>query len=83
VFNGTTGQIQWIYSSRGNEELAERYDQWAKAYDADLEHDYAWQGPVFSTDLFAKHVPKDARILDAGAGTGLVGVVLTQKGIAI
>jgi len=73
-------KLQWIYSSRDNEELAERYDQWAKAYDADLEHDYAWQGPVFSTDLFAKYVPKDARILDAGAGTGLVGVVLTQKG---
>lgn len=73
-------KVQWIYSSRDNEELAERYDQWAKAYDADLEGDYAWQGPVFSTDLFAKYVPKDARVLDAGAGTGLVGVVLTQKG---
>ena len=73
-------KLQWIYSSRGNEELAERYDQWAKGYDADLEGDYAWQGPAFSTDLFAKHVPKDARILDAGAGTGLVGVALAQRG---
>ena len=34
-------KVQWIYSSRSNEELAERYDQWAKDYDADLERDFA------------------------------------------
>ncbi len=73
-------KLQWIYSSCDNEELAERYDQWAKEYDADLEHDFGWQGPEFTVDLFAKYVPRDARILDAGAGTGLVGVVLAQKG---
>ncbi len=73
-------KVQWIYSSRDNEELAERYDQWAKDYDADLERDFAWWGPEFAAGLFAKHVPKDAKILDAGAGTGLVGVVLAQKG---
>ncbi len=73
-------KVQWIYSSRDNGELAERYDQWAKDYDADLEHDFAWWGPEFAAGLFAKHVPKEAKILDAGAGTGLVGVVLAQKG---
>ena len=73
-------KVQWIYSSRDNEELAERYDQWAKDYDADLERDFAWWGPEFAAGLFAKHVPKEAKILDAGAGTGLVGVVLAQKG---
>lgn len=73
-------KVQWIYSSRDNEQLAERYDQWAKDYDADLERDFAWWGPEFAAGLFAKHVPKDAKILDAGAGTGLVGIVLAQKG---
>ena len=73
-------KVQWIYSSRGNEELEDRYDQWAKDYEADLESGYDWQGPAFSAELFAKYVSKDAKILDAGAGTGLVGVILAQKG---
>ena len=73
-------KVRWIYSSRDNEELAERYDQWAKDYDADLERDFAWWGPEFAAGLFARHVPKEAKILDAGAGTGLVGVILAQKG---
>jgi len=73
-------KVRWIYSSRGNEELEERYDQWAKDYETDLERDYDWQGPAFSAELFAKYVSKDAKILDAGAGTGLVGVILAQQG---
>jgi SAM-dependent methyltransferase len=73
-------KLQWIYSSRDNEELSERYDQWAKDYDNDLENDFAWRGPEIAAGFFAKYVPKEARILDAGAGTGLVGVALAQRG---
>ncbi len=73
-------KVQWIYSSQSNEELEERYDQWAKDYDADLERDFTWLGPEVAADIFAKYVPKEARILDAGAGTGLVGVFLAKKG---
>ena len=73
-------KIQWIYSSRDNRELAERYDQWAKDYDTELESDFGWSGPQAAAQVFAKHVSKDARILDAGAGTGLVGVALAQLG---
>jgi len=73
-------KLQWIYSSRDNEELSERYDQWAKDYDNDLENDFAWRGPEIAAGFFAKYVPKEARVLDAGAGTGLVGVTLAQRG---
>ena len=73
-------KVQWVYSSKGNKELEERYDQWAKDYDADLERDFAWQGPEVATEIFAKYVPGEARILDAGAGTGLVGIFLAEKG---
>jgi len=73
-------KVQWIYSSRDNEELTERYDQWAKDYDTDLENDFAWRGPEITSGFFAKYVPKEAKVLDAGAGTGLVGITLAQKG---
>ena len=73
-------RVQWIYSSRDNQELAERYDQWAKDYDTNLEHDFAWVGPQRAADVLAQYVAKGARILDAGAGTGLVGQILYDLG---
>ena len=73
-------KVQWVYSSQNNQELAERYDQWAKDYDADLDQDFGWIAPQRVVDFFSKHVPKDARILDAGAGTGLAGEILSSLG---
>jgi len=73
-------KVQWIYSSRNNQELTERYDQWAKDYDTDLEQDFAWVGPPRTAESFVRHVPKEARILDAGAGTGLMGEILAKLG---
>jgi len=73
-------KVQWVYSSRDNQELAERYDQWAEDYDDDLEQDFEWRGPQVTAELFARHVPKEVRILDAGAGTGLMGEILAKLG---
>jgi len=73
-------KVQWIYSSRDNRELAERYDQWAKDYEADLEQGFGYLGPQYATELFTRYVPREARILDAGAGTGLVGELLARQG---
>ena len=73
-------RVQWVYSSRDNKELAERYDRWAKDYDADLNDAFGWLGPQRAVEFFIKHVPKNARILDAGSGTGLVGELLARHG---
>ena len=73
-------RLKWIYSSRDNRELSERYDQWAEDYDAELDRDYGWQAPKIVADLATRYVPQDARILDAGAGTGLLGQCLHQAG---
>ena len=75
-------KVQWVYSSRNNQELAERYDQWARDYDSDLERDFEYQGPQHASELFISYVPKEARILDAGAGTGKVGEALAKLGYA-
>jgi SAM-dependent methyltransferase len=73
-------KVQWVYSSRNNLELEERYNHWASEYEADLNKDYDYTGPPRAGELLACHVPKDARILDAGAGTGLVGQILAGLG---
>lgn len=75
-----TTRVQWIYSSSDSKELAERYDQWAKDYDANLENEFGWVGPRRAVEFFRRYVPKDDKILDAGAGTGLVGQMLAEYG---
>jgi SAM-dependent methyltransferase len=73
-------KLRWIYSSRDNQELAERYNQWAKDYDYDLTQDIPSRGPELSVEVFTRYVDKQAKILDAGAGTGIVGALLVRKG---
>ena len=72
--------VQWVYAAQNNRELEERYNQWAKRYDDDLDRDFGWLGPALALEACKKHLPTDARILDAGAGTGLVGMMLAEAG---
>ena len=73
-------KVQWVYASENNQQLEERYDEWAKDYDEDLEDDFGYIIPRIAAETFSQFVPKDAKILDAGAGTGLVGVELHRLG---
>ena len=73
-------RVRWVYSSQNEQELEERYDQWAEEYDADLESDFGWISPQRTSEYVAKHVAKEGSILDAGAGTGLVGECLHEMG---
>lgn len=77
---GSGDRVQWVYASENNRQLEERYDEWAKEYDDDLADDFGYVMPRMAAETFARFVPKDARILDAGAGTGLVGVELSRLG---
>ena len=73
-------RVQWVYASENNQQLEERYDRWAKEYDVDLEDDFGYVMPKMSAETFARFVPKDAKVLDAGAGTGMVGMELNRLG---
>lgn len=78
--NDDRNLVQWVYSSKDNQELTERYDQWASAYEKDLMDNFGWCGPSEAVTKAVKFVPTSARVLDAGAGTGLVGQLLNERG---
>ena len=73
-------RVRWVYAAEDTMQLAERYDQWSADYDSDIEGVFDWRAPGRAVEFFDKHVPKDARILDAGAGTGLAGQALASLG---
>ncbi len=72
-------RLQWIYGSRGADQLRERYDVWAADYDTDL-GDLRWSAPQACADRCSQFAQPNAEILDAGCGTGLVGVALAAIG---
>ena len=47
-------RVQWVYSSQNEQELEERYDQWAEEYDADLESEYGWISPQRTSETLAR-----------------------------
>lgn len=72
--------LQSAFNARDSEEIAELYDSWSEDYEqAILSWGYAT--PAVTTWVLGRHVdPKGGTVLDAGAGTGLMGEVLAPLG---
>ena len=66
-------RVQWVYASKNRDELAARYDEWVKDYDADLANDFEWRRAELACATFAKYVSSDSHVMDVGVGTGLAG----------
>ena len=73
-------RVQWVYAAKNNRELQARYDEWANEYDKDLLEKFEWLAPKNTVALFTRYVAREATILDAGVGTGLVGECLIDAG---
>lgn len=73
-------RLRWIYSATSDTELRERYQQWATEYDDDLAG-MGWRAPWACAERAVHHAGADARVLDAGCGTGLVGLALHELGV--
>ena len=62
-------RLAWIYSATNDVELRERYQVWATEYDTDLAG-MGWRAPWACAERALHHAGVDARVLDAGCGTG-------------
>lgn len=56
-----------------------RYAEWARDYDRDVMV-LGYQLPTVVAGMVCRHVPRGGAILDAGCGTGLIGLALQALG---
>ena len=69
-----------IYKLKTTKEIMQHYDEWGDKYDQDM-IDWNYTGPKETVNVFKKYaINKDTKILDAGCGTGLVGIELKKLG---
>ena len=73
-------KLHMVYRAKNNKELSHLYDQWAKNYEDDLIGSLGLKKQEACVDFLLKYLPLDAHILDAGAGTGLIGQRLYKAG---
>lgn len=74
--------LRAVYASTTPEEVAALYDGWAETYDAEMSV-AGYRHPTICLALISRHLPRGAApLLDAGAGTGLIGEWLTIMGYA-
>ena len=67
------GHLGAVYDAKEPEEIAGHYDSWAQSYDADMAV-AGYRHPAICLALLSRHLPRGTEpLLDAGAGTGLVG----------
>ncbi|MEP3437193.1 MAG: methyltransferase domain-containing protein [Hoeflea sp.] len=75
-----TARLGAVYQAENPADVARVYDSWAEKYDADMSL-AGYRHPAISLAILARHVPKGAKpLLDAGAGTGLIGEWLAITG---
>ncbi len=77
------GHLGAVYAAASPDEVAQHYDAWAETYDAEMAAN-GYRHPSVCLALLARHLPKGAGpILDAGAGTGLIGEWLGTLGYPV
>jgi len=73
--------LEKVYTAENHEELMDAYKEWAGDYERDTVQEYGYTAHIESAKaLDAALNSKDSLILDAGCGTGLVGLELSRLG---
>ena len=72
-----------ILTAASTDELMEVYDGWADRYDRELLEDWGYTSPQKAVQLLLDAMGSpELTVLDAGCGTGLVGVLLKEAGLS-
>ena len=70
-----------ILTAVSTDELMKVYDSWANRYDRELLRDWGYTSPQKAVQLLLEAMDSsELAVLDAGCGTGLVGVLLKEAG---
>ena len=72
--------LQQVYECGDLDELRGIYDSWAETYDSTISGTLNYRGHEYIVDAVRPHLGDDARILDAGAGSGMVGLAAALAG---
>lgn len=88
--HGDNPYLARSYGKLDIKEMTKLYDDWAKTYDNDVINGEEYKAPPLIAETIRQHLaPSDregelispsVKILDAGCGTGLVGVYLAKLG---
>lgn len=78
--SNSSAWLDKVYNARNRAELAESYDAWAAEYDHDL-MSFGYTLPAVTTGLIGRYIePNSDQVLDAGAGTGIMGEAMSLLG---
>jgi len=78
--SGSTDKLHRAYHAENPQETAEVYDDWAADYEQHMKN-VGYTHPAMVAAMVARHVaPTREQVLDAGAGTGVLGEILTALG---
>jgi SAM-dependent methyltransferase len=72
-------RLDRVYSARDLDDLQQAYDQWARSYDEEVSR-LGYLLRTVSVGYIARYIDPERHILDAGAGTGLIGGYLQVLG---
>ena len=75
-----TRQLHKAYQATNSEQTTEVYNDWATTYEGHMS-EAGYTHPAMVASMLSRHVKSgDQAVLDAGAGTGIMGEILTGLG---